>query len=249
MATDPICQMEVDEATARSAERDGQTYYFCCERCRTTFLERETPKPCHDDAAPCHARAETAASSGYFCPMCEGVESDEPATCPKCGMALVAKVVSAGTEEDDSELRDMRRRFAVATSLAVPVFLIAMGPMLGLPVHRWLPESASRWIEFALATPVVLWAGWPFFQRGWRSIVTWNLNMFTLISIGTGAAYGFSVVAVLFPAGRSESSSTSRRRRPASCGTVKKSRSPSRRCRRATGSGCGRETRSPSTAP
>jgi Cu+-exporting ATPase len=199
MATDPICQMEVDEATARSAERDGQTYYFCCERCRTTFLAQEEPKPCHEEAAPCHAGALAAPTSAYFCPMCEGVESDAPGTCPKCGMALVPTVVSAGAEEDDSELRDMRRRFAVATSLAVPVFLIAMGPMLGLPVHRWLPESASRWIEFALATPVVLWAGWPFFQRGWRSIVTWNLNMFTLISIGTGAAYGFSVVAVLLP--------------------------------------------------
>jgi Cu+-exporting ATPase len=198
MATDPVCQMEVDEATARSAERDGQTYYFCCERCRTIFLGEEAPKPCHEAAAPCHARAETTPSSDYFCPMCEGVESDEPGTCPKCGMALVAKVVAAG-EEDDAELRDMRRRFRVATSLAIPVFLIAMGPMVGVPVHRWLPEWASRWIEFALATPVVLWAGRPFFSRGWRSIVTWNLNMFTLISIGTGAAYGFSVAALLFP--------------------------------------------------
>jgi Cu+-exporting ATPase len=199
VATDPVCKMEVDEATARSAVRDGQTYYFCCERCRTTFLGEEKPKPRHEDAAPCHARAETASSSGYFCPMCEGIESDEPGTCPKCGMALLAKVVAAGEEEDDAELRDMRRRFRVAASLAVPVFLIAMGPMVGVPVHRWLPESASRWIEFALATPVVLWAGRPFFQRGWRSIVTWNLNMFTLISIGTGAAYGVSVAAMLFP--------------------------------------------------
>jgi len=199
MATDPICQMQVDEATAISAERDGQTYYFCCERCRKTFLEREPPKPCHEDAPPCHAKAETASASGYYCPMCEGVESDRPGTCPKCGMALVAKIVSAVAEEDDAELRDMRRRFRVAASLAIPVFLIAMGPMLGVPLHRWLSEPLCRWIEFALATPVVLWAGWPFFVRGWRSLVTWNLNMFTLISIGTGAAYGFSVVALLAP--------------------------------------------------
>jgi Cu+-exporting ATPase len=199
MAKDPICQMEVDEATAISAERDGQKYYFCCEHCRTTFLAKEKPKPCHEEAAVHPVPAEAVSASRYFCPMCEGVESDEPGTCPKCGMALVARVVTAGAEEDDAELRDMRRRFRVAASLAVPVFLLSMGPMLGLPVHRWLPESASRWIEFALATPVVLWAGWPFFSRGWRSIVTRNLNMFTLISIGTGAAYGFSVVAMLAP--------------------------------------------------
>jgi len=199
MASDPICHMEVDEASALSAERDGQTYYFCCERCRTTFLGEAEPKPCHEGPAPCHSRPEDAPTGAYFCPMCAGVESDEPGTCPRCGMALVAKVVGAGEGEDDAELRDMRRRFRVAASLALPVFAIAMGPMLNVPVHRWLPEAASRWIEFALATPVVLWAGWPFFERGWRSIVTWNLNMFSLISIGTGAAYLFSVAALLFP--------------------------------------------------
>jgi Cu+-exporting ATPase len=197
MATDPICGMQVDEATARSAERDGQTWYFCCERCQTRFLEEADAAPCHEAGDPVPAVA--APASGWFCPMCEGVTSDEPGTCPKCGMALVAAVGSEGGEEDDSDLRDMRRRFRVAAALALPLLVIAMGPMLGVPIHRWLPESLSRWVELALATPVVLWAGLPFFQRGWRSIVSWNLNMFTLISIGTGAAYGFSVAAVLFP--------------------------------------------------
>lgn len=102
-------------------------------------------------------------------------------------------------EEDDSELRSMTLRFWVGLALSVPVFLLAMLPMMSVPVDEWLGKTVHTWLQLVLSTPVVLWAGWPFFVRGFRSIVTWNLNMFTLIAIGTGAAYLYSLFAVLFP--------------------------------------------------
>ncbi|MFP8873784.1 MAG: heavy metal-binding domain-containing protein, partial [Myxococcota bacterium] len=133
----------------------------------------------------------------YICPMHPEIQRDQPGSCPKCGMDLVLKVPEA--DDDDGELRNMRRRFVVATVLSIPVLLIAMGPMIGLSMSRWIPHGLSGWVEFALATPVVVWAGLPFFQRGWRSLVTWQLNMFTLIALGTGAAYAYSVVVLLLP--------------------------------------------------
>ena len=181
--------MQVDEATARSAVRDGETFYFCGEHCRRKFLGLAPPPP------TAHARA------AYYCPMCEGVESDQSGSCPRCGMALVASALDPGALEADGngELRDMSRRLAIAALLTAPLFAISMGPMLGVPIRRWIAVDVSDWIEFALATPVVLWAGAPFFQRGVRSILSWNLNMFTLISIGTGAAYFYSALAILVP--------------------------------------------------
>ncbi len=241
MAIDPICGMTVDEATSRSTERDGQTVYFCSEHCRQKFLAHGAPAStkhhghdhAHHEPAP---RKHQSASSKYFCPMCEGVESDKPGTClkcgmalesarpaasrqkvvytcpmhpeieqdgpgtcPKCGMVLEPKATQPESEEDDSELRSMTRRFWVAVALTVPVFLLAMLPMLGVPLDRWLGAKLNTWLQLVLSTPVVLWCGWPFYERGWRSIVTWNLNMFTLIALGTGAAYLYSFVAVLFP--------------------------------------------------
>ena len=135
----------------------------------------------------------------YTCPMHPEVQQEGPGTCPKCGMALEPKTVQPDMEEDDSELRSMTRRFLVAVVLTIPVVLLAMLPMLGIPVDRWLGATLLPWLQLVLSTPVVLWGGWPFFDRGWRSIITWNLNMFTLIAIGTGAAYLYSLVAVLFP--------------------------------------------------
>ncbi len=189
IATDPICQMQVDESTARSATRDGETFYFCGEGCRRKFLGLAPPPP------PPSVRA------AYYCPMCEGVESDRPGACPSCGMALVASALdpAAADAEADRELRDMSRRLAIAAALTAPLFAIAMGPMLGLPVGRWIAAGLRDWIEFALATPVVVWAGAPLFARGARSIASWKLNMFTLISIGTGAAYLYSALAVVAP--------------------------------------------------
>jgi len=135
----------------------------------------------------------------YTCPMHPEVQQDHPGNCPKCGMTLDLKTTSA-IEEDNHELTDMTRRLWIGAALALPVFLLAMAHLIPALGHEnWIMGDASRWIQFILATPVVLWAGWPFFQRGWHSIVTRHLNMFTLIAIGVGTAYLFSVVVMIVP--------------------------------------------------
>lgn len=238
MARDPICGMAVDEASGLRAERDGQTFYFCSEHCRRTFLAQATPTQQKSVSGPHHHAPEIKPPTAgkYYCPMCAGVVSDkpgacpkcgmplerspvpaalgkviytcpmhpevrqdEPGTCPKCGMDLEPQQVEADQEEDDAELRAMTRRFWVSVVLGLPVFLLAMLPMVGVPLDQWIGHRPSLWIQLVLSTPVVLWGGWPFFQRGWQSLVTWNLNMFTLIALGTGAAYFYSVAVVLFP--------------------------------------------------
>ena len=136
----------------------------------------------------------------YTCPMHPEIEQVGPGACPKCGMDLEPKTLAADDGQGEAELPGMARRFWIAAALALPVFLLSMLPMLGVSLDRWLTPTVNQWLQLALATPVVLWAGWPFFERGFRSIVTGHLNMFTLIAIGTGAAYLYSVVAVLFPA-------------------------------------------------
>src|ERR1043166_550466 len=133
----------------------------------------------------------------YTCPMHPEIESDRSGNCPICGMALEPRIVSAGPE-DDPELCDMTHRFWLGAALTLPVFLLGMTHMIpGL--QHWSDRDPFRWIQFALSTPVVLWAGAPFFQRGWQSIRTMHLNMFTLIAMGVGVAYGFSVVAMVSP--------------------------------------------------
>src|ERR1017187_2232504 len=143
----------------------------------------------------------SAAKPIYTCPMHPEVQQDHPGNCPKCGMTLEPKTVTMGTDDaENADLRDMTRRFKVGAVLALPVFVLAMAhliPVLGK--QSWVDSDVSRWLQFALATPVVWWAGWPFFQRGWRSVVTLHLNMFTLIAIGVGAAFGSSAVAMLMP--------------------------------------------------
>jgi Cu+-exporting ATPase len=215
MATDPVCGMTVNEATALRADRDGRAFFFCSEHCRQTFLAggpgttTASPAKAHE-----HHGAEPVRPSGtkpvpppagggqgavYTCPMHPQVEQVGPGTCPICGMALEPKAAQAGEQADDPELIDMTRRFRVAAVLTVPVLLLAMLPMLGVPLDRWPGASLQGWLQLLLSTPVVLWGGWPFFERGWRSVVTRNLNMFTLIALGTGAAYLYSLVAVLAP--------------------------------------------------
>ncbi len=137
----------------------------------------------------------------YTCPMHPEVQQDHPGDCPKCGMALEPKTVTAGTDDDENaELHDMTRRFWIGAALGLPVFFLAMAHLIpALGRQPWVTGDVSRWIQFALTTPVVWWAGWPFFQRGWRSVMSMNLNMFTLIAIGVGAAYVFSAVAMLMP--------------------------------------------------
>src|SRR5439155_26254601 len=135
----------------------------------------------------------------YTCPMHPEIVRPAPGACPICGMALELRTVTAA-EEENPELRDMTRRFGISVVLTAPLLVLAMADMVpGMPVRHALPAGWPPWIALVLATPVVLWGGWPFFQRGWASIVNRSTNMFTLIAMGTGVAYGYSLVAILFP--------------------------------------------------
>ncbi len=249
-AVDPICGMTVSTSSPIHAERDGQTYYFCHEGCRQKFLAQEENAPAAHGlplldigGPPSHhghhvAEVVPSATAKYYCPMCEGVESDKPGDCPKCGMALernpawkpaaatiytcpmhpevrqnhpgscpkcgmalepVAVAAEPG-EEENAELVDMTRRFWGSALLALPVFVLAMAHLLPEGrITEWANGPTSRWLQFVLSTPVVFWGGWPFFRRGWRSLVSRHFNMFTLIAIGVGAAWLFSAVAMLAP--------------------------------------------------
>jgi Cu+-exporting ATPase len=200
---DPVCGMDVLENSEFQSKHHHERYYFCSEHCKTKFntspdtylhtKEKSVTENCPDgscDIKPTFTQ--------YTCPMHPKIIKDEPGNCPVCGMSLEPLI--ATTEEDDSELRDMTRRFWVSTALAIPLFILAMITDM---MPSWLPQNVSMktfyWIEFILATPVVLWGGWPFFVRGWRSVKTWNLNMFTLIALGVSVAWVYSVVALLFP--------------------------------------------------
>src|SRR3984957_5812094 len=137
----------------------------------------------------------------YTCPMHPEVQQDHPGNCPKCGMTLERKTVTAGPDDaENAELRDMTRRFWIGAALALPVFVLAMAHLIPALVRQpWVDGNVSRWIQFSLATPAVWWAGWPLLHRGWRSVVTLHLNMFTLIGIGVGAAFFLSAAAMLMP--------------------------------------------------
>ncbi len=192
--TDPVCGMQVDPLTTKHhLDYKGQDYFFCSGRCRTRF-EAEPEK----FLAPKSSVPEEKLPEGtiYTCPMHPEVRQVGPGSCPICGMALEPETVSLD-DKPDPELIDMTRRFWIALALTLPVFVIDMAAHLG-GIHL-LPAQTSNWLSFALATPVVLWAGWPFFERGWQSVKTRNLNMFTLIAMGTGVAYVYSVVATLAP--------------------------------------------------
>jgi Cu+-exporting ATPase len=210
LETDPVCGMKVDPATARggSHEHGGKTYWFCNPRCRERFAAdpghwlKAGPSPAAM-RAPAPAPAAPVAAPGerveYVCPMDPEVLETKPGPCPICGMALEPRTVTP-IEESSPELEDMTRRLRVCLALTVPLLLLAMGAMLpGHLLHRFVPAAAQGWIELLLATPVVLWGGWPFFERMWRSFRTGRLNMFTLIGIGTGVAWLASLAAVLVP--------------------------------------------------
>ncbi len=270
-AVDPVCGMEVAKASALSADRGGQTFYFCSAKCQKKFLTESLseaePRPprdcCHSHAAPpaaalvketdhscgggshvapavapakvpanavtaggytCPMHLEVlrdrpgdcpkcgmaleplspvpAASSKtiYTCPMHPEIEQDHPGDCPKCGMALEPKTISGsgGGAEGNAELTDLTRRLWIGAGLTLPVFLLAMAHLLP-HAPEWLSGGTSRWVQLALSTPVVLWAGWPFFVRGWRSVLNGHLNMFTLIALGVGSAFAYSAVVMLFP--------------------------------------------------
>ncbi|GLK74946.1 copper-translocating P-type ATPase [Methylopila jiangsuensis] len=194
-AIDPVCGMTVDRATSRHrVEHASNTEFFCSAGCKAKF-EADPAKY----LSPSTAEPEPMPKgTAYTCPMHPEIRQDGPGSCPICGMALEPDLVTAEAQPNH-ELADMTRRFWIGLALALPVFVLEMGSHLFPAIHHLVPPSVSVWIQFALATPVVLWAGWPFFRRGWASVVSRNLNMFTLIAMGTGVAYAYSVVATLAP--------------------------------------------------
>ena len=221
LVKDPVCGMDVDPATSPySSERDGQTYHFCSERCQAkfeaspeTYLTPHADQPGqHDHGGHGHGDhqtdhgadggASTSVAAGeateWTCPMHPEIRRPGPGSCPICGMALEPVTVTADSGPSP-ELADMTRRFWVGVALSIPVVLLGMGADLVPAIHDLISAKASAWVQLVLATPVVLWAGWPFFERGWTSVRTLKLNMFTLIAMGTGVAWLFSVVATVAP--------------------------------------------------
>ncbi|MFC0387696.1 heavy metal translocating P-type ATPase [Muricoccus vinaceus] len=195
--TDPVCGMKVDPAVSKHRlEHAGTTYHFCSSGCRTKF-EADPGKY----LTPKVATAPTAAPKGaiYTCPMHPQVRQEGPGNCPLCGMALEPLEVTTEAGPNH-ELIDMTRRMWIGLALTIPVVILEMGAHIpGLGLHNLISPTASTWLQFLLATPVVLWAGWPFFVRGWQSVVNRSLNMFSLIALGTGAAYLYSLVATFAP--------------------------------------------------
>ncbi|HRF71628.1 MAG TPA: heavy metal translocating P-type ATPase [Accumulibacter sp.] len=198
---DPVCGMSVTLGAGKpSFEYGRKTWHFCSQKCRDKFAA----DPARYLTGAHEKQAEQAppapAGTQYTCPMHPEVLRDAPGDCPKCGMALEPMGVPSGDEGTNPELVDFRRRFWIGAVLTVPLLVLTMGPFLGLGfVRDLLGERTAQWVELVLGTPVVLWAGWPFFVRGIKSVVNRSLNMFTLIGLGVGSAYLFSIVAVLFP--------------------------------------------------
>jgi len=191
---DPVCGMTVDPHTAKHrADYHGHTYYFCSVGCKTKF----TADPQKYLSKEEKAAESVAEGTIYTCPMHPQIRQPGPGACPICGMALEPEIATAETGPN-SELADMTRRFWIGGALSLPVVVLEMGGHL-VGGHNWIDPTLSNWIQFAFATPVVLWAGWPFFVRGYQSLLTRNLNMFTLIAMGTGVAYVYSVVATFAP--------------------------------------------------
>jgi len=194
-ATDPVCGMQVDpQSAAGSHEHAGVKYYFCNRHCLAQF-QADPAKYLTKSPAPALVAAPKGAQ--YTCPMHPEILQDGPGSCPKCGMALVP---IAGTgEADDSELRDLTRRLWVGVALSIPLVVLAMAPMVGIHELFGLAPRARGWVEFTLGTPVVLWVGWPILHKFWLSLAHRSLNMYTLIGLGVGLAYLFSLAAVLAP--------------------------------------------------
>ncbi|HEX8510745.1 MAG TPA: HAD-IC family P-type ATPase, partial [Propionibacteriaceae bacterium] len=196
---DPVCGMDVDPATSEyRSDHDGQSYFFCSGHCQVKFAADPAsylyPHAGHEHDGPSAA----SEAAEWTCPMHPEIRQPGPGACPICGMALEPVTVTADSGPSP-ELADMTRRFWVALVLSIPVLILGMGGDLIPAIHDLVSPRASTWIQLVLATPVVLWAGWPFFQRGATSVRTMKLNMFTLIAMGTGVAWLFSVVATLAP--------------------------------------------------
>jgi len=202
LTVDPVCGMQVDPATSKHVlEHEGARYAFCCGGCLNKF--KADPKQYTAKlAARCGGHAPvsdpaTIAGARYTCPMHPEVSQDGSGDCPKCGMALVPVAGTGAT--DDTELHDLKWRLWSGAALAAPLFLLAMAPMIGIHELFGLQPRPRGWIEFVLGTPVVLWVGWPILRKFWLSLTHWSLNMYTLIGLGVGLAYLFSLAAVFFP--------------------------------------------------
>ena len=194
---DPVCGMQVTlESKGGTTLWQDETYAFCSDKCHTKFVA--DPESFLHPVPPTAEVAEAAAEAIYTCPMHLEVEQQGPGSCPMCGMALEPKEITADAG-DDGELRYMNRRFWVSLVMTVPVVILAMGPLFGLPLEHLATARTLGWVELLLATPIVLWGGWPFFVRGWQSLLTRHLNMFTLIGLGVGVAYVYSLIATIFP--------------------------------------------------
>lgn len=192
---DPVCGMKVDmETTKHRHSYKGEEYGFCCTGCKEKFIA--DPEKYLGPKEPAPVMPE---GTKYTCPMDPEIITDAPGDCPKCGMALEPMGVPAADAGPNPELVDFTRRLRVCVVLVVPLLIISMGPMVGLPIREWLGETVSRWAEFLLATPIVVWAARPFFVRAWNSVLNRSPNMWTLIGLGTGAAFVFSVVALFVP--------------------------------------------------
>ncbi len=200
-ARDPVCGMALDPSSAvHQTQYQGKTYSFCCSGCKTKFVARPDQYlkggPAADKTAP---GAAVAQGTVYTCPMHAQIRRNEPGNCPICGMALEPEGIPEA-EGSSPELKDMSRRFVIGAILGAPIFVLEMGShWTTLNLDRWVSMSTSMWVQFALATPIVFWCAWPFFQRGWASVSNRSLNMFTLIALGVGAAYVYSLAATFAP--------------------------------------------------
>ncbi len=200
MVTDPVCGMRIEEKSAAAVvDHAGQRYWFCATGCRDRFVASPATyiKPATAAASASPSAAGAVAGARYTCPMHPEIVRDQPGDCPICGMALVPIAGSGAT--DDSELHDLQRRLWIGAALSIPLFILAMAPMVGIHAPFGLQPRATGWIEFALGTPVVLWVGWPILRKFWLSLTHRALNMYTLIGLGVGLAYLFSLAAVLAP--------------------------------------------------
>ncbi|KAA8607080.1 heavy metal translocating P-type ATPase [Sulfitobacter pseudonitzschiae] len=193
-AVDPVCGMSVTiSPDARRADYDGEIFYFCSDKCHTKF---KADPVYYASGKASDRRMTSQAGAQYTCPMHPDIVRDEPGSCPICGMALEPMLPS---DEPSQELTDFTRRMWISAAAAVPLVILTMGELVGLPVRDWIGHQLATYVEFALATPIVLWAAKPFFERGWASIMNRSPNMWTLIAIGVGAAYIYSLVATFLP--------------------------------------------------
>jgi Cu+-exporting ATPase len=192
---DPVCGMSVATDAGKPTESwQGETFHFCSEKCHGKF---ESDPYFYASGNSSRQVKTMHEATDYTCPMHPEIIRQAPGSCPKCGMAL--EPVIATRDAPNEELIEFTRRMWISAAVAVPLIFMTMGPLVGLPVRSWIGEQFSIYLEFVLATPIVLWAAQPFFVRGWNSIRTVNPNMWTLIAIGVAAAYLYSLVATFLP--------------------------------------------------